>query len=181
MLCSLVSAYSVLTNNGPKISCLNIQKIGNFIVTIMHKAYFPHVVLIVALWLEIIWMGCILENWIERKKWKWRIYYLLSHFLFLFVSVFISSKSVPKTEKCYHYTSIFLQVLLTCHPYWNLDSQKPRPSCPYTLFLLLGTLCTAEYLSVAHISVHIGFTTLTCVYIYTPPGTSLCHFSRANS
>ena len=50
MLCSLVSAYSVLTNNGPKISCLNThKKIGNFIVTIMHKAYLPHVVLIVAL------------------------------------------------------------------------------------------------------------------------------------
>lgn len=62
MFCSLVSAYSVLTNNGPKISCLNIQKKnGNFIVTIMQKAYLPHVVLVTTR-LEIIWMGCILEN-----------------------------------------------------------------------------------------------------------------------
>ena len=39
----------------------------------------------------------------------------------------------PKTEKCYHRTSIFLEFLLTRHPYWNLDSQKPEATLSSTL------------------------------------------------
>ena len=38
-----------------------------------------------------------------------------------------------KTEKCYHRTSIFLEFLLTRHPYWNLDSQKPEATLSSTL------------------------------------------------
>lgn len=111
----LVSAYSVLTNNGPKISGSNIQKIGNFIVTIMHKAY-SHVVLIVALWLEIIWMDA---------YWKTELKGRSENGEFIFYPIFISYLS-----QCSYLVSQFLKlrnviIILLFSYKFLLDSVTP--------------------------------------------------------
>ena len=153
----------------------------------MHKAYLPHVVLIVALWLEIIWMGCILENWIERKKCKlqiaiWKCKSFIPFFISYLPQCSYLVSQFPKTEKCYYHTSIFLQVFIDLLPLLKSRFPEARGHLVLTLYSLsLGTLCTAEYLSVAHISVHIELYHTHMCMCYTPPGMSLCHFTRANS
>ena len=112
----------------------------------MQEAYLPHVVLVTTR-LEIIWMGCILEN---NSKEEVQIENLVS-----FIPFFISClpqcsylvSQFPKTEKCYHRTSIFLEFLLTRHPYWNLDSQKPEATLPSTRSSLPGHPLSRRLLS----------------------------------